>query len=105
MSTARINFFSHQLAPLRLALVCALVLLASCSYIPIAGGELKGTVVPAPASWPQVAATKVIELEAARVTAADEFGRFSDSYEKKYGRRPRNENITEVYLFRLQARQ
>jgi hypothetical protein len=156
MATARRNFLSHLLTPLQRALVCALVLLTGCSYIPIAGGELEGTVMPAPASWPQVAMTKVIELEtnpaqpysvklwviamgsslyvhaganhttwvenieqnphvrilieesiyeleAARVTAADEFGRFSDSYEKKYGRRPRNENITEVYLFRLQA--
>lgn len=158
MAIAQRSFLSHLLAPMRRALVCVLVLLASCSYIPIAGGELEGTVVPAPASWPQVAATKVIELEtnpakpysvklwviamgsslyvhaganhttwvenieqnphvriligesiyeleAERVTPAGEFVRFSDSYEKKYGSRPRNENISEVYLFRLQARQ
>ena len=28
----------------------------------------------------------------------------SDAYEKKYGRRPRNENVAEAYLFRLGAR-
>jgi hypothetical protein len=46
----------------------------------------------------------IYELAAARVTGQDEFGRFSDAYEKKYGRRPRNENVGEAYLFRLAAR-
>ena len=41
---------------------------------------------------------------ATRVEAQDEFDRFSDAYEKKYGRRPRNENVGEAYLFRLAAR-
>ena len=45
----------------------------------------------------------VYELVAARVTGQDEFDRFSDAYEKKYGRRPRNENVGEAYLFRLAA--
>jgi hypothetical protein len=46
----------------------------------------------------------IYELAAARVTAQDEFDRFSDAYEKKYGRRPRNENVAEAYLFRLAPR-
>jgi hypothetical protein len=46
----------------------------------------------------------VYELVAARVTAQAEFDRFSDAYEKKYGSRPRNENVGEAYLFRLTAR-
>ena len=46
----------------------------------------------------------IFELEAAQVSDADEFRRFSDIYEKKYGNRPRNENIAEVYLYRLTPR-
>jgi hypothetical protein len=46
----------------------------------------------------------IYELAAARVEAQEEFDRFSDAYEQKYGRRPRNENVTEAYLFRLAAR-
>ena len=46
----------------------------------------------------------IYELAAARVETQDEFDRFSDAYEKKYGRRPRNENVDEAYLFRLGAR-
>lgn len=44
------------------------------------------------------------ELAAARVESQDEFDRFSDAYEAKYGRRPRNESVDEAYLFRLGAR-
>ena len=44
------------------------------------------------------------ELRASRVEDQDEFDRFSDAYEQKYGSRPRNENVTEAYLFRLEAR-
>ena len=44
------------------------------------------------------------ELTAARVAEQAEFDRFSDAYEKKYGRRPRNENVGEAYLFRLGPR-
>lgn len=44
------------------------------------------------------------ELEASRVTARDEFARFADAYEAKYGMRPRNENIAEIYVYRLGAR-
>lgn len=46
----------------------------------------------------------IYELSASRVDAQGEFDRFSDAYEKKYGRRPRNENVGEAYLFRLAAR-
>lgn len=46
----------------------------------------------------------IYELAATRVSAQDEFDRFSDAYEKKYGTRPRNENVAEVYLFRLTPR-
>ena len=46
----------------------------------------------------------IYELSASRVTEQAEFERFIAAYEKKYGRRPRNENIAEVYLFRLGAR-
>lgn len=44
------------------------------------------------------------ELRAERVTGAAEFAQFSDRYEIKYGRRPRNENVGEVYLYRLGPR-
>jgi len=46
----------------------------------------------------------IYDLRAARVASQDEFDRFADAYEKKYGRRPGNENATEAYLFRLSAR-
>lgn len=44
------------------------------------------------------------ELSASRVRDQAEFDRFSDAYERKYGRRPRNENVEEAYLFRLEPR-
>jgi hypothetical protein len=44
------------------------------------------------------------QLKAMRVVDASEFARFSDVYETKYGNRPRNENVAEAYLFRLEAR-
>ncbi len=47
---------------------------------------------------------KIYELAAARVDDQAEFGRFADAYQKKYGRRPRNENVGEAYLFRLGPR-
>jgi hypothetical protein len=46
----------------------------------------------------------IYELQASRVDGQGEFDRFSDAYERKYGRRPRNGNVAEVYLFRLGAR-
>jgi hypothetical protein len=44
------------------------------------------------------------ELAGSRVASQEEFDRFSDAYERKYGRRPRNENVDEAYLFRLEPR-
>ncbi|MEQ8861484.1 MAG: hypothetical protein RIC56_22800 [Pseudomonadales bacterium] len=44
------------------------------------------------------------ELRAIRVNDPQEFEAFSNAYEIKYGRRPRNENVAEAYLFRLEAR-
>lgn len=46
----------------------------------------------------------IYELVASRVESQEEFDRFADAYEHKYGRRPRNENAAEVYLFRLRPR-
>ena len=46
----------------------------------------------------------IYELAATRVEAQEEFDRFSDGYEKKYGRRPRNGNVNEAYLYRLAVR-
>ena len=46
----------------------------------------------------------IYELAASRVEGQEEFDRFSDAYEKKYGRRPGNESVAEAYLFRLGAR-
>jgi hypothetical protein len=45
----------------------------------------------------------VYSLRGERVTDQGEFDRFADAYEAKYGRRPRNENVGEAYLFRLRA--
>jgi len=47
---------------------------------------------------------KIYELASTRVTDAGEFTKFADAYEQKYGVRPRNENVAEVYLLRLAAR-
>jgi hypothetical protein len=47
---------------------------------------------------------QLYDLRASRVEDQDEFTRFSDAYEEKYGSRPRNENVGEAYLFRLEAR-
>ena len=46
----------------------------------------------------------IYELLAARVEDQEEFDRFSDAYEQKYGRRPGNEKVAEAYLFRLSTR-
>ena len=46
----------------------------------------------------------IYELFAVRVEEAGEFGVFADAYEAKYGRRPRNENISEIYVYRMGAR-
>ena len=47
----------------------------------------------------------IYPLRAMQVHDTAEFKRFSDVYEKKYGMRPRNENIAEIYVFRLEHRQ
>lgn len=47
---------------------------------------------------------KIYELSAFRVFDQEEFDALMGPYEAKYGRRPGNENIEEVYLFRLQNR-
>lgn len=139
------------------ALCCITALLPACGYVPFSGGELEGTLTPAPADWGSTADVSIIELEtnpaepysvklwivdigpslyvhaganhatwvqhieqnadvrllvgellyelrAERVTAAEEFALFSDRYEAKYNTRPRNENVAEAYLFRLQPR-
>ena len=44
---------------------------------------------------------EIFALRAARVSEGEEFARFADAYETKYGSRPRNENVAEVYLYRL----
>lgn len=44
------------------------------------------------------------ELRAQRITDPAEFALFSDAYERKYGNRPRNEDVAQAYLFRLVAR-
>ena len=50
------------------------------------------------------AGNEIYELEAQRVSDADVFERIAQAWEAKYGSRPRNENVTETYLYRLQAR-
>ena len=46
----------------------------------------------------------IYELRATRVEDPAEFKRFADAYDEKYGVRPRNENVAEVYLMRLESR-
>ena len=46
----------------------------------------------------------VYALRATRVTEPSEFAPFADAYATKYGSRPRNENISEIYLYRMSAR-
>ncbi len=47
---------------------------------------------------------KIYELRADRVRSADEFEQFAQRWEKKYGHRPRNENVEETWLLRLTPR-
>lgn len=44
------------------------------------------------------------ELRALRVETQAEFDRFAAAYDAKYGVRPRNEDVAEVYLLRLEPR-
>ena len=46
-----------------LPLVLLLALSACAEYLPIAGGELKGTVSPLPAQWSELATTEIVQLE------------------------------------------
>ena len=46
---------------------------------------------------------KIYALSAFRVEDQAEFDAFADAYEIKYGTRPRNEIVDEVYLFYLKA--
>ncbi len=131
--------------------------LLACGWVPLAGGELSGTVKPVPEDWGFLAETSIVqvetrpsdpysvnlwaqelgsvvylhagdnraawvehletdprlrmrvggdlyELSAVRVTSQEEFDRFADAYDAKYGLRPRNENVEEVYLLRLGPR-
>ena len=46
----------------------------------------------------------IYELTAERVLNQDTFATFMVVYDAKYGSRPQNENVDEVYLYRLMAR-
>jgi hypothetical protein len=46
-----------------LTLILSLALSACSEYLPIAGGELKGTVSPLPIHWSELATTEIIQLE------------------------------------------
>ena len=46
---------------------------------------------------------KIYDLVSVPIRDQEEFAVFADLYEAKYERRPRNENVSEVYLFRLGA--
>lgn len=46
----------------------------------------------------------IYELHATRITDAALFALFAKAWEAKYGNRPRNENVDETYLFKLQPR-
>jgi hypothetical protein len=76
-------------------------------HLYVHAGKNRSTWVEAMEADPKVrlrAGENIYELAAARVADQAEFGRFADAYEKKYGRRPRNENVGEAYLFRLGPR-
>jgi len=47
--------------------------------------------------------SSLYNLRAVRVVDSEEFRTFSDAYENKYGRRPQNENVAEVYLYQLSS--
>jgi hypothetical protein len=81
--------------------------IAMGEHLYVHAGANRSTWIEAMEADPRVrlrAGEDIYELAAARVTDAAEFASFADAYEKKYGRRPRNENIAEVYLFRLGPR-
>jgi hypothetical protein len=47
---------------------------------------------------------KIYDLMATRVEEQAEFDAFADAYEVKYSSRPRNEDVTEAYLYSLRSR-
>lgn len=47
---------------------------------------------------------RIYELKGTRVTDPEVFERFAQTWEAKYGNRPRNENVEETYLIRLSPR-
>lgn len=47
---------------------------------------------------------QLFELTSWRVSDQAEFDEFAKVYEDKYGNRPRNENVSEAYLYRLAPR-
>lgn len=47
---------------------------------------------------------KIYELAGTRVKSTEEYKTFADAYEVKYGLRPLNENIDEIYVIRLETR-
>ena len=46
-----------------LPLILLLALSACSEYLPIAGGELEGTVAPLPTHWSELATTEIVQLE------------------------------------------
>jgi hypothetical protein len=46
-----------------LPLILLLALLACSEYLPIAGGQLEGTVSPLPEHWSELATTEIIQME------------------------------------------
>lgn len=46
----------------------------------------------------------IYELKATRESDAEQFEKFAQQWEAKYGNRPRNENVDETYLYRLTVR-
>ncbi len=47
---------------------------------------------------------KLFELNAVRVASQSEFDEFAQYYQSKYGSQPRNEDVNEAYLLRLEPR-
>lgn len=146
-----------HILPLIIILILIPALSACSEYLPIAGGELEGTLSPLPVDWSELATTNIIQLEstgeahysvnlwmvevdgaphvfagdnrtewvknitgnqdvrlkigeaifelrALRVTDARVFETFAQTWESKYGNRPRNERVDETFLFRLSPR-
>ncbi len=74
------------------ACIVAALTVTSCEYIPFSGGALEGTVATSPA------------VVARQITDAAIYSDFMDGYDEKYGVRPQNENVGEIYFFELTGR-